>query len=197
MSIKNCSDVSQPRARVEQAKWRDPEDTAAMERDPVTGRAHRRTIAGWRVTDPLTRLPCRPEHIKAANALRTDWEKGSGSANGACNMEKDWTSGGNVDYSQGQLDARRRYENAVQSVGMRASLWLLPVVLGGCTVADVVARVGGNAMSGQGRLMAALDRLAEHYGIGAKVVVNVWEPELVVDVEVKDIPQEQLGRVKK
>lgn len=183
-------------APVELTDWRDPDDKAAMERDAL-GRAHRKTVVGWRVIDPLARLPCSSEHLQAANRLRADWERGSGATGGGMDLGRVDQSGSRDTAQANQLLARRRYEGAVQAVGMRGCVMLLPVVLGGCTVSDLIRRLKLDQRVVQTRVMSALDRLVEHYGLGDRVQIDVWKPELVVDVMVTDIPQEQLGRVKK
>jgi hypothetical protein len=67
--------------RIAETNWRDPDDTTALERDSQ-GRAHQRTISGCRAIDPLTRLPCEPDHHRAASRRRPDWECGSGAPGG-------------------------------------------------------------------------------------------------------------------
>ena len=184
--------IRQP-SRVAAAQWRDPDDTQAMERDE-RGRAHQATVKGYRVADPLDRLPCEADHHKAARRLRQDWERGSGARSGGPSEKVD---GGTRDHDSGaaQLQARRDYEDAVAAVGIRACAYVLPVVLAGWTVADLVGRLGGNAMATQGRVMAGLDRLAEWYFPPDQKVVP-FVPELPDRHGVTDLPKERLGRVK-
>ena len=183
-------------ALVSPATWRDPDDTAAMERDE-RGRAHQKTIAGFRVVDPLTRLPCAPEHIKAATKLRIDWERGSGARTGSSDAGKVDNSVRDHDSVAAGMEARRRYQDAFDAVGIIGCSWLLPVVLCGWTVADLVKKRGGNAMTVQGRVMAALDRLAEHFGLGesrATVVLEApWMLTPYVPVD-QALPAERIGR---
>ncbi len=114
---------------------------------------------------PLDRLPCDVEHLKAARRLRQDWERGSGAMSGGGDAGKvDSSSGDRDGGTVGQLEARRRYQDAVEAVGPRLCGYLLPVVLAGWTVAQMVTKHGGNPMALQGRVMAALDRLADHFG---------------------------------
>jgi hypothetical protein len=182
-------------ARVAAGQWRDPDDAQAMERGP-DGRRHQRTIAGYRAIDPLSRLPCAAEHHKAARRLRDDWERGSG-ARGARSSEYVDGSSRDRDSMSGQIEARRRYEAAVRDIGLRVSAYVLPVVLCGWTAADLVERHGGNAMAMQGRIMAGLDRLAEHYFGAAGVAAFEPETALMVDAAVVDLPQDRLGRAKR
>jgi hypothetical protein len=183
--------------RAEAAQWRDPEDKTAMERGP-DGKRHQKTISGMRVIDPLTRLPCQPEHFKAANRLRQDWERGSGATSGGSEAGKVDNSTKDHDSIAGQMEARRRYQDAVQAVGMRMCAYMLPVVLSGWTVADLIGKHGGNAMTMQGRVMSGLDRLVDFYNPPKDPIVPYVPPSpLVVDPSVTDLSQDRLGRVKR
>ena len=148
--------------RVAQARWRDPEDIAAFERG-VDGRSHQRTVAGFRAIDPLDRLPCTADHWKAAARLRAVWERGSGVRTGGGALDRVDGTNKDRDATAAVLDARRAFEAARRAMGARACDVVLPVVLVGLTVADLVKRDGGNPMAMQGRVMAGLDRLVEHY----------------------------------
>lgn len=181
----------------QRAEWRDPDDKVAMERGS-DGKRHQKTISGFRVIDPLTRLPCEPEHLKAASRLRHDWERGSGATSGGSETGKVDQSARDHDSIAGQMEARRRYQDAVQAVGMRMCAYMLPVVLSGWTVADLVGRHGGNAMTMQGRVMSALDRLVDHFNPPKDpIVIDVPLSPLMVDPSVTDLGQERLGRVKR
>ncbi len=185
-------------SRVEPAQWRDPADTAAMERD-ASGRAGRKIVSGYRTADPLDRLPCDVEHLKAARRLRQDWERGSGAMSGGGDAGKVDSSSDRDGGTVGQLEARRRYQDAVEAVGPRLCAYLLPVVLAGWTVAQMVEKHGGNPMALQGRVMAALDRLVDHV-VGnkrrAEPFVAPVLVALVVDPTVTDIGQDRLGRAR-
>lgn len=185
--------------RIAPAVWRDIDDTAAMERD-TRGRAHQKSIAGFRVIDPLTRLPCEPEHHKAAARLRRDCEKGCGAMGGGSDAGR-VDGGGRRDVIADELEARRRFEDACAAVGKIGCGYLLPVVISGWTVADLVKCRGGNAMTVQGRVMAALDRLAESYGLAnqrATVAVAEAPWEMVGYVPVGTaLPAERVGRPSK
>ena len=185
------------RGRPEPAQWRDPDDKTAMEKGP-SGKRHQKTISGFRVIDPLTRLPCQAEHFKAANRLRQDWERGSGATSGGSEAGKVDQSSRDHDSVAGQMEARRRFQDAVQAIGQRMCAYMLPVVLSGWTVADLVNRHGGNAMTMQGRVMSGLDRLHEYYN-PPKDPVAPYVPlsPLVVDPSVTDLDQDRLGRVKR
>ena len=149
--------------RVAQARWRDPEDIAAFERG-VDGRSHQRTVVGFRAIDPLDRLPCTADHWKAAARLRAVWERGSGVRTGGGALDRVDGLNQDRDAAAAVLDARRAFEAAGRAMGARACDVVLPVVLVGLTVADLIKRDGGgNPMAVQGRVMAGLDRLVEHY----------------------------------
>lgn len=185
------------RPNITEAQWRDPEDSSAMERD-ADGRRHQRTIKGFRAIDPLDRLPCEASHRKAVGRLRADWERGSGARSGGSDAGR--VDGGSRDHDSiaAGMEARRCYQDAVQALGLRASAFVLPIVLSGWTVADLVARHGGNAMAMQGRVMAGLDRLAEHYfSDGDAVPFVVPLSPILVDPGVTHLEQERLGRWRK
>lgn len=185
------------RPGVVQAQWRDPDDSVALERGP-DGRRHQRTISGFRAIDPLDRLPCEVPHRRAAARLRMEWEIGSGARSGT-SMDFVDNSRGSTDTMAGQLEARRQYQDAVQALGQRACAYVLPVVLSWWTVADLVARHGGNVMAMQGRVMSGLDRLVDHY-FPPKEPARPFEPPpnpQVVDPGVTDLGQERLGRWRK
>lgn len=201
--LTDAGEIRQP-SYIQPSQWRDPDDAVALERGP-NGRRHQKTIAGYRAIDPLDRLPCQPDHHKAARRLRQDWERGSGATSGR--SEAGYVDGGSRDHDSiaAQLEARRRYQDAVQALGQRACAYVLPVVLSGWTCADLVGKFGGNAMSVQGRVMAGLDRLSEHY-VPPKEVATIVPTLLdidgavlteMVDPKVTDLPQDRLGRFKR
>ncbi len=185
-------------ARVERAARPDITDTAAMERGPG-GRRRQRTIEGWRVIDPLQRLHDKnpaeitSEHLTAANRLRDDYE----TAQGAAGIGSGGGSGkGDGDKTQGMLDAAARYRDAIQAVGTRLCAVMLPVVLSGWTVADLIRHTpDANPHRMQGRLCAALDRLAEHYAPPARASASILP--FLMDPAIADVPQNRLGRVEK
>ena len=95
------------------------------------------------------------------------------------------------------VEARRRYQDAFYAVGIIGCSWLLPVVLCGWSVADLVKKRGGNAMTVQGRVMAALDRLAEHFGLGESRATVVLEAPWMLTPYVpvgQALPAERIGR---
>ena len=94
----------------------------------------------------------------------------------------------------GPLQARRDYEAAVRALGMRISVYVLPVVLSWWTVADLLKRHGGNAMSMQGRVMAGLDVLADWYFPSAGEGFELPALLEVADPLGSDLPPERLGR---
>jgi hypothetical protein len=155
-------------------------------------------VRGYRTIDPLSRLPCQADHRMAASRLRNDWERGSGARAGGPTEKVDGGSSRERDSIAAQLQARRDYEDAVAALGLRASAYVLPIVLSGWTVADLVKARGGNAMAVQGRVMAGLDRLVDWYfPSSAEPFVVPVSPIVAIDVGVVDIPQERLGRARR
>lgn len=165
------------RGYVETGAWDDPTDTGRRNSTNV------RLVHGFRRADPLITLHRRSphevteRHLRAAERLRDDHEIGEGVrgvGRGA---------GGGVGPTDAQLDGLTRYREAVAAVGQSQCAILLPVVLAGWTVKRWVESKGPAtdsnsrvlydrrgqplpAMTEQkaaGYLIAALDRLHEHY----------------------------------
>lgn len=176
--------------RIATGEWRDPDDTQAMERDE-RGRAHQATVRGYRVADPLDRLPCDAEQRRAAGKLR--WLHDIAEGVRAGKGEK-VDGGRSHEPTVAQLDAITARREAFEALGVRACAFVVPVVLSGWTVADLVARHGGNAMAVQGRVMAALDRLVEHF-YPPQERATIMVPALLDRHGVTDLPAERLGRV--
>lgn len=182
-------------ARVEPGEWRDPEDAAAMERG-ADGKRRARTVRGFRVSDPILHLHRRApsevteEHVRASTRLRDDFEIGMGVRNGR--VPGDVAGGGGVGPTTAQLDALGRWRAATRAVGDRLCDVLLPVVLEGRTVAALAERRAVSAHRMQGYLVAALDRLAEHYWPPKERATIV--PQRVDDGLVDGLPAERVGR---
>lgn len=153
-------------ARVEVGEWRDPDDTVALERG-ADGKRHQRTVKGYRVVDPILHLHRRSpgevteRHVRSANRLRDDYEAHLGANSGRAPRVSGGGSGWEpADY---QIDAISRVSAAFNAVG--PSMWhvLMPVVIHGWTVGRLAEARGSSAHRVQGYLVAALDRLADHY----------------------------------
>ena len=74
-------------------------------------------------------------------------------------------TGAPAGYSDAQLAASRDYALAAQAVGIVAMSALSWCVISHGTVAGWAERKGWPVQRAQGYLLAALDRLAEHYGL--------------------------------
>jgi hypothetical protein len=148
-------------ALVEEAQWDDPDD--------VNYRSKRAwQVRGFRRVSVIRNLHLRgglitKEHLDAAERLSLDFELSDGAHPGYQRPEVR-TAGAFAEPAQAQLDAVRRYRAAVRAVGLRLCAVLLPVVLGNVSVAEVAKRMGvSNGFLATGFLLAALDRLVEHY----------------------------------
>ena len=67
--------------------------------------------------------------------------------------------------SVGLLAAMGRYRAAVQAVGQSASVLLIHVCLDNRSLTEWAEPRGFSVSVVTGRLLAAMDRLAEHYGV--------------------------------
>lgn len=140
---------------VMRAEWDDPNDTGRRG-------SYTRMVHGYRRSDPLITLHRRSprevtdQHLRAAERLRDDYEISEG-----VNLGKG--SGGESGPLDVQLDARARYRAAVQAVGPRLSTVLLPVVLSSWTVKQWAEDRGMSETKAAGYLIAALDRLQDHF----------------------------------
>ena len=135
--------------------WDDPNDTGRRG-------TYVRMVHGYRRSDPLVTLHRRsprevtPQHLRAAERLRDDYEIGEG-----VNLGKG--GGGEAGPLDVQLDARTRYRSAVAAVGPSLCAILLPVVLSAWTVKQWAEDRGMSETKAAGYLIAALDRLRDHY----------------------------------
>jgi len=140
---------------VERATWDDPDDTGRRG-------SYVRMVHGYRRSDPLITLHRRSprevtqQHLQAAERLRDDYEISEG-----VNLGKG--SGGEAGPMDVQIDARTRYRAAVAAVGPSLCAILLPVVLSAWTVKQWAEDRGMSETKASGYLIAALDRLQDHY----------------------------------
>ncbi len=74
--------------------------------------------------------------------------------------------GGGLDPTLAQISAKRRFDAAVAAVGPGLSDILWRVVCAGETMPDAEKALGWPARAGRVVLTLALDRLADHYGLG-------------------------------
>lgn len=182
-------------ARVEPSEWRDPEDAAALTRG-ADGKRRARTVKGFRVADPILHLHRRSpgevteRHWMSSCKLRDDYEAHLGASGG----RDPGRIIGEPSYEPAtfQIDAIGRVRDAFLAVG--PTLWgvLLPVVIHGYTVARLAEARGTSAHRMQGYLVAALDRLADHYYPPKERATIV--PQRVDDGMVDGLPAERVGR---
>jgi hypothetical protein len=156
------------------AEWRDPQDS---------GRSiFPKHVYGFRAADPLLTLHKRfpkdytKKHVDAAERLRNDYEIGhEGARPGYERLMREvgstLTIAGDYTSVHSQAGALRRYQSAMKALGKDLADVIRFVVLGigaepGCNNLSAWAkRRGIGDDKAGGYLMAALDRLAEHYGV--------------------------------
>lgn len=105
----------------------------------------------------------------AGEQLRGDWER-SGLSPGVT-MKWDGApiggqrggSSAGIDLSAAQIDARRRFDRAIEAAGPGLSDILWRVVCAGEGMRDAESALGWPARAGKLVLILALDRVAEHY----------------------------------
>ena len=101
------------------------------------------------------------QHLHAVERLKDDFEIGEGVSLGK-------GGGGDIGPLDAQLDARTRYRAAVRAVGPSLCGILLPVALSGWTVKQWAAARGMSENKAAGYMIAALDRLQDHYTPGVR-----------------------------
>lgn len=110
--------------------------------------------------------------FEAGERLRSDWER----SQLAPHVTMSWDAGPiargrdgaapRAELSAGQLDARRRFDDAVASAGPGLSDILWRVVCAGEGMREAESALGWPARAGKLVLTLALDRLAGHYRMG-------------------------------
>jgi hypothetical protein len=161
--------VQNKRMLVERAIGRDGETIRG------SGRRAVRSVTVNSLESPLgwlfsRRLVSRRQ-FEAGEQLRSDWERAGLSAR--VTMQWDATpigrqrggSSGVPDPVAGQIDARRRFEGAVESAGPGLSDILWRVVCSGEGMRDAETALGWPARAGKVVLCLALDRIADFYRI--------------------------------
>jgi len=143
------------------AEWDDPEDTN------TSGARTARQASGYRRTDPLRLLHRRGEHVtkqmlQDAERYRDDFEIGALGAKfgGGLSIGIGGTSGG---FSDRQAMAMARYRAANEAVGREAEAVLGDIVLGLMDLTTWAAAQGVSRQHATGLLVAAMQRLREHY----------------------------------
>jgi len=148
-------------ARVEDGEWDDPADQNTRSKT-----AHQ--VRGHRVADPLVTLHKRQpsevttRHVRCAERYRDDFE----AAQGARDPDAKGNNGGpqsGCGPSMAHLLALEAYRGANDAVGPRLCFALEHVVLGYQTVSAFAAAARLSPETAKGYLLAALDRLVDHY----------------------------------
>jgi hypothetical protein len=146
---------------VEHAEWRDPDDLNPNARAP-------RVVVAFRRVDQLLKLAeagtgITDEHVTAGQRFMRDAEAADGARPGR-DLAEGRIDGAQSGPGDSRLFALRRYREAVQAVGQRGSAIVTLVVVENCTISDLARRLGVKQhYAALGMLIAALDRLAEHY----------------------------------
>jgi len=155
------------RMLVEKPIGRDGETIRASGRRPV------RTVTVNKVESPLGWLFARRlitrRQFDAGEQLRGDWERGGFSPR--VTMQWDAApvgrhrggSSGAVALLAGQIDARRRFDGAVEAAGPGLADILWRVVCSGEGMRDAETALGWPARAGKVVLCLALDRIADFY----------------------------------
>jgi hypothetical protein len=155
------------------AEWRDPDDLNPNRRAA-------RVVQGTRAVDPVYAAHLRAgskitlRHVRAANKYLTDYEMGIlGSRPNAPERVGGTRAAGAMYPSEEQCARVRSILIAHQALGAAATQILRHVVLGipdplRRDAASYARRFGMDPKLAMGLLVAALERLAEHYQIGEK-----------------------------
>lgn len=146
---------------VEADEWRDPEDDNPRARAP-------RMIRGFARVDVLRNLHLRRglvtlAHLADARRFADDYEIGMGARPGYERPEAG-TGVPAFGLGQTQLDALDRFHAACVAVGVRGCTILVPVAVANADLGTVARARGVSTDVAHGLLVAALDRLGEHYG---------------------------------
>ncbi len=139
----------------------------------ATAKRRRRSVTVNLAESPLGWLFAR-SHIDrrqfdAGEKLRTDWERGQL----ASRVTMSWDAapvhrgrggrGPMADLSAGQVDARRRFQSAIDAAGPGLADILWRIVCSGEGMRDAESALGWPARAGKVVLTIALDRIADFY----------------------------------
>ena len=142
---------------------------------PGRGRPRRggRGVAVNLAESPLTWLHARghlsDRQFAAGEQLRADWERAQLAPNVTMRWDAVRGCGGGergLDPTERQIAAKARFEGAVSAAGPGLSDILWRVVCAGEGLPDAERALAWPARSGKLVLGLALDRLADHYGLG-------------------------------
>jgi hypothetical protein len=161
--------VEKKQILVERAIGRDGETIRGSRRKAV------RSVTVNMVESPLGWLFVRGKltrrQFDAGEQLRSDWERGGLSPKVTMQWEcapigrQRGGSAGRADLALAQIDARRRFESAVQAAGPGLSDILWRVVCSGEGMREAETALGWPARAGKVVLTLALDRIADFYSI--------------------------------
>lgn len=104
--------------------------------------------------------------LEAGERLRADYER----AQLAPSVTMRWVArvdgGGGIDPTTAQVDAKRRFDGAIAAAGPGLADVLWRVNCAGEGLPDAERALGWPARAGRVILLLALDRVADHYGLG-------------------------------
>ena len=143
---------------------------------PSSGRRPRRSVTVNLAESPLGWLFARG-HIQrrqfdAGEKLRLDWERGQLAARVTMSWDAAPVSRGrgargvSADLGAAQIDARRRFQAAIEAAGPGLADILWRIVCSGEGMRDAETALGWPARAGKVVLTIALDRVADFYRIG-------------------------------
>lgn len=173
------------------AEWRDPEDDNPLARAPKRISGYRRV---WTI-DVLARERPREmtaQLVRAANRLLSDYEigvEGASTRVAAGRIDGSDTTG----LSDARMQALRAYREATAAIGLAAYPVMMGIVIRNLSLAEAARRTGTNPQVLSGRLLAGLERLAEHYWPPEQRVEVVPLPPLGIDAETA-LPEARVGR---
>jgi hypothetical protein len=146
-----------------------------LDERPRQGRRPSRSVTVNMVESPLGWLRARglvsPRQYEAGERLRSDWERGQLSPRVTMAWDAAPVASGrsgpapDIDLNGAQIDARRRFEAAVDRAGPGLSDILWRVVCAGEGMRDAESALGWPARAGKLVLGLALDRVADYYRI--------------------------------
>jgi len=183
--------------RVEQTEWTDPDDDQALQRGE-DGKRRAKKVRGYRTVDPIEHLHRRNaeevtlRHVRAARRLRDIYEAAHG-AHGGRDPRRTASTPTQLPVEI-QMAAIAQLRSAFQAVG--PSLWgaLMPVVIHGWTVGKLAEARAVSAHRVAGYLVAALDRLADHFWPEREVATIAPHRQPPDSIDVPDLPPERIGR---
>ena len=157
---------------------------------------------GYRRADPLRRMHAQNSslvtrhHMRAADRFSRDYEVGVlGGTKPGGDMKARVDCDSPPDMAEARLLAIGRYRSACDAMGPSLRIPVQQLVLHRWSLARIAWALGVAESSISGYLVAALDRLCDHYEPERNTRGTVAAAhELIVDPAVNDIPQEQIGR---